>query len=128
MGLTRLAIRRPLTILMFILGIVLMGAIAYTHLRVDRLPPITIPFLGIQVSYPNASAQDVEQLVSQPIENALSGMAGVDSIESNSSEGRSSVQLQFSTGTNIDAAALEAGRRLQGIRRQLPADATDPSI
>ncbi|RLT36518.1 MAG: efflux RND transporter permease subunit, partial [Chloroflexi bacterium] len=55
MGLTSLAIRRPLTVLMVILGIVLMGAISYTHLRVDRLPPIDIPFLGINVSYPQAS-------------------------------------------------------------------------
>ena len=128
MGLTRLAIGRPLTILMVILGVVLMGAISYTHLRVDRLPPIDIPFLGINVSYPQASAQDVEQLVTQPIENAVSGLAGVNSVSSTSSEGRSSVTIQFANGTNIDAAALDVGRRVAAIRRQLPADATDPTI
>ncbi len=128
MGLTRLAIQRPLTVLMGILGIVLMGAVSYTHLRIDRLPPIDVPFLGINVSYPQASATDVEQLVAQPIENALSGMAGVDSISSSSNEGRASVTLQFANGTNVDAAALEVGRRLSAIRRSLPADATDPSI
>ena len=128
MGLTRLSIQRPLTILMVILGIVLMGAISYTHLRVDRLPPIDIPFLGINVSYPQASAQDVEQLVTQPIENAVSGMSGVTSISSTSSEGRATVTIQFANGTNIDAAALDVGRRIAAIRRLLPADATDPSI
>ena len=111
MNLTRLAIERPLTVLMALLGIVLMGAVSYTHLRVDRLPPITIPFLGVNVSYPQASAQDVEQLVTQPIENAVSGMAGVESISSTSSEGRASVTIQFANGTNIDAAALDVGRR-----------------
>ena len=128
MGLTRLAIRRPLTVLMVILGVVLMGAISYTHLRVDRLPPIDIPFLGINVSYPQASAQDVELLVTQPIENTVAGLAGVTSVSSTSSEGRASVTIRFANGTNIDAAALEVGRRVAAIRRQLPTDATDPAI
>jgi HAE1 family hydrophobic/amphiphilic exporter-1 len=113
---------------MALLGIVLMGGVSYTHLRVDRLPPITIPFLGVNVSYPQASAQDVEQLVTQPIENAVSGMPGVESINSTSSEGRASVTIQFANGTNIDAAALDVGRRVAAIRRVLPADATDPTI
>ena len=128
MGLTRLSIQRPLTILMVILGIVLMGAISYTHLRVDRLPPIDIPFLGINVSYPQASAQDLELLVTQPIENAVAGLSGVRSVSSNSSEGRASVTIRFANGTNIDAAALEVGRRVAAVRRQLPTDATDPTI
>ena len=128
MGLTRLAIQRPLTVLMVILGIVLMGGISYTYLRVDRLPPIDIPFLGINVSYPQASAQDVELLVTQPIENTVSGLSGVTSVSSNSSEGRASVTIRFANGTNIDAAALEVGRRVASIRRQLPAEATDPTI
>ncbi len=128
MGLTRLAIQRPLTILMVILGIVLMGAISYTHLRVDRLPPIDIPFLGINVLYPQASAQDVELLVTQPLENAVSGLSGVTSVSSNSNEGRASVTIRFANGTNIDAAALDVGRRVAAVRRQLPADATDPTI
>ena len=128
MGLTRLAIQRPLTVLMAILGVVLMGAVSYTHLRIDRLPPIDVPFLGINVQYPQASATDVEQLIAQPIENALSGMPGIDSITSSSNEGRANITLQFVTGTNVDAAALDVGRRLSAIRRQLPTDATDPSI
>ncbi len=128
MGLTRLAIERPLTVLMVILGVVLMGAISYTHLRVDRLPPIETPFLGINTQYSQASAQDVEQLVTQPIENAVSGLPGVSSVSSTSSEGRSSVSIQFANGTNIDAAALDVGRRLASVRRQLPADVTDPAI
>ena len=93
MGLTRLAIQRPLTILMVILGIVLMGAISYTHLRVDRLPPIDIPFLGINVLYPQASAQDVELLVTQPLENAVSGLSGVTSVSSNSNDRERSARI-----------------------------------
>ncbi len=77
MGLTRLAIHRPLTVLMGLLGFVLMGGVAYTYLKVDRLPPISVPFVSISVNYPQASADDVEQLVTEPIENAVAGMEGV---------------------------------------------------
>ena len=63
MGLTRLAITRPLAILMLILGIVLMGAVSYTRLKIDRLPAITIPFLSVNIGYPGASPEDVESLI-----------------------------------------------------------------
>src|SRR5206468_2466160 len=94
MSLTRLAVVRPLTVLMGLLGLVIMGGVAYTFLKVDRLPPISIPFVSVGVSYPGATAQDVEQLITIPVENAVSGMSGVSSITSTSSEGSSSVNVQ----------------------------------
>ena len=69
MGLTRLAIHRPLTVLMGILALVLMGAVAYTYLHVDRLPPVSIGVVSVSASLPNASAENVERLVTEPIEN-----------------------------------------------------------
>src|SRR5262249_11988061 len=70
MWLTRLAVGRPLTVLMGLLGLVIMGGVAYTFLKIDRLPPISIPFVSVSMSYTGATAQDVEQLISIPIENA----------------------------------------------------------
>ena len=86
MTLTRLAVVRPLTVLMGLLGLVIMGGVAYTFLKIDRLPPITIPFVSVSMAYPGATAQDVEQLITEPVENAVSGMSGVSSITSSSSE------------------------------------------
>ncbi len=126
MLLTRLAVVRPLTVLMGLLGLVIMGAVAYTFLKVDRLPPISIPFVSVSVSYPGATAQDVEQLITQPIENAVAGMAGVASISSTSSEGSSNVNVQLADGTDANTAALEVERRVSAIRNRLPADAGDP--
>ena len=71
MGLTRFALNRPLAMLMFILGVVLMGVVSFTRLPVDRLPNITFPFVSVNVGYPGASSEDVEQQVIQPIEDAL---------------------------------------------------------
>jgi HAE1 family hydrophobic/amphiphilic exporter-1 len=128
MFLTRLSIQRPLTVLMGIIALVIMGLVAHSYLRVDRLPPVNFPFVSVSVSYPQASAQDVEQLVTIPIEDAVSGMEGVSRISSTSSEGSSNVNIQMVEDADANAAALEVGRRLAGIRRRLPTDASDPSV
>ncbi|MDQ3809399.1 MAG: efflux RND transporter permease subunit, partial [Chloroflexota bacterium] len=128
MLLTRLAVVRPLTVLMGLLGLVIMGGVAYTFLKVDRLPPISIPFVSVNVTYTGASAQDIEQLVTQPIENAVAGMSGVASISSTSSEGSSSVNVQLADGTDANTAALEVERRVAQIRNRLPAEAGDPRV
>jgi HAE1 family hydrophobic/amphiphilic exporter-1 len=128
MQLTKLAVSRPLTILMVILGLVIMGGVSYTFLKIDRLPPISIPFVSVNVAYTGATAQDVELLVTEPIENVVAGMPGAVSITSTSSEGNSSVNVQLADGTDASAAALEVERRVAGIRNRLPTDAGDPRV
>src|SRR5499427_10429308 len=128
MFLTRLAVVRPLTVLMGLLGLVIMGAVSYTFLKIDRLPPISIPFVSVNMSYTGATAQDVEQLITEPIENAVSGMSGVYSISSTSSEGVSSVFVQLVDGTDPTQASLEVERRVNAIRNRMPADAGDPRV
>ena len=128
MTLTRLAVVRPLTVLMGLLGLVIMGGVAYTFLKIDRLPPISIPFVSVSMNYTGATAQDVELLITEPIENAVSGMSGVSSITSTSSEGSANVNVQLLDGTDPTQAALEVERRVNAIRRNLPADASDPRV
>src|SRR5438105_8075546 len=128
MTLTRLAVVRPLTVLMGLLGLVIMGGVAYTFLKIDRLPPISIPFVSVSMSYPGATAQDIELLITEPIENAVSGMSGVASITSNSSEGSANVNVQLADGTDATQAALEVERRVNAIRNRLPTDAGDPRV
>src|SRR5215470_6909838 len=128
MFLTRLAVVRPLTMLMGLLGLVIMGAVSYTFLKIDRLPPISIPFVSVSMSYTGATAQDIEQLITEPIENAVSGMSGVYSITSSSREGSANVNVQLVDGTDPTQAALEVERRVNGIRNRLPADASDPRV
>jgi len=128
MTLTRLAVVRPLTVLMGLLGLVIMGGVAYTFLKIDRLPPISIPFVSVSMGYTGATAQDVELLITEPIENAVSGMSGVSSITSTSSEGSANVFVQLLDGTDPTQAALEVERRVNAIRRNMPADASDPRV
>src|SRR3984893_8450040 len=128
MWLTRVALVRPLTVLMGLLGLVIMGGSSYTFLKIDRLPPISIPFVSVSMAYTGATAQDVELLITEPIENTVSGMSGVYSITSTSSEGSAQVNVQLVDGTDATQASLEVERRVNGIRNRLPADASDPRV
>src|SRR5436190_8481593 len=128
MALTRLAIVRPLAILMLILGIVLMGAVSYTRMKVDRFPAISFPAVFVNIPYPGASPSDVEDLVVKPAENAVAGLAGVNTISSTSSEGSGSVNIQFVDDADVNQAAIDVERRIASIRNKLPDDVGDPSI
>lgn len=128
MGLTRLAIRRPLTIIMLILAVVLMGAVAYSRLNVDRLPPISVPFVSVNVSYPGASPEDVEALVVLQVEDALSGVPGARTIRATAREGSGNVFVQLEEGSDIDKAFVEVQRRMAAIAARLPRDAGEPRI
>lgn len=113
---------------MFILGIVLMGALAATRLPVDRLPNINIPFVSVNVNYQGASSEDVEQQVLVPIEDAMSGVPGAATIRSSAREGSGNVNVQFVEGTDLNAALLDVQRRVASIRNQLPKDINDPRV
>lgn len=128
MGLTRLAINRPLAMLMLIMGIVIMGIVAFGLLKVDRMPNITVPFVSINVSYPGASPVDVENRILRVLEQTVSGVSGIDTVESDASQGRGSIRIQFVEGWDADKAAIDIDRRVAAIRARLPADASAPSV
>ncbi|MSQ14709.1 MAG: efflux RND transporter permease subunit [Dehalococcoidia bacterium] len=128
MGLTRIALTRPVAICMFFMALAAMGAVAYTRLPVARFPNISFPSVSISVGYPGAAPEDVEALVTKPIEDAVIGLSGVDTIQSTSSEGSSRVTVRFLEGTDINIASIDIERKVNQVRRRLPADASDPSI
>jgi HAE1 family hydrophobic/amphiphilic exporter-1 len=113
---------------MGILALVLMGAVAYTYLHVDRLPPVTIGVISVSSSLPNASAENVEVLVTEPIENAISGISGVDTVTSTSSQGSSSVIVQLADGYDPNQADIDIQQAMGPVVRRLPANATAPVV
>ena len=128
MGLTRLAISRPIAILMLFGAMIAMGYIAYQRLKVDRFPALSFPFVGVNVSYPGASAEDVEELVVKVLEDAVAGAPNVQSVSSTSSDGSGSVNIQLAEGTDANVAAVDIERRVASARGRLPADINPPSI
>src|SRR3989338_3612413 len=128
MSLPSLSIRRPVTTLMFFVGVVLLGIVAFQNLAVDFLPAIKIPKLTIQTSYPNVSAEEIENTLTQPIEAALGTVTGTKKVSSVSREGLSVVTAEFYWGKNMDFAMLEVGGKLDQLRAALPREASRPTI
>lgn len=127
MNLTKLSINRPLTILMFVLVLVIMGWVAFTQLRVDRMPNISSNFVSVNASYTGASPEDIEALIIQPLERRVAGLPGIASVTSNANSGSGSINISLAEGADADKALLDVDRRLSSARSSLPSDASLPS-
>ena len=128
MNLPDLAIRRPVFITVVFLIVTLLGGISFWQLPVDLMPDVSFPTLSVQTSYSGVGPEEMEELVSIPLERALSSTPGVEEITSTSSEGSSQIRLSFSWGTDLDSASDEIRTRLDRVRGQLPEDASAPTV
>src|SRR5262249_13637083 len=99
MGLTATAIRRPLATAMVFLALILLGEQAYTRMPVDRFPNISFPIVFVQIDWPGASPENIEQAILQPVENAVSGVSGVQRIDSTAQQGSARLTINFFEGT-----------------------------
>tara|TARA_R110002072_G_scaffold142853_1_gene288499 strand:- start:70383 stop:73487 length:3105 start_codon:yes stop_codon:yes gene_type:complete len=128
MALTTQSIKRPIATSMIFLIIITLGMLGFRFLPVDLLPPIELPELSVQVSYPNVGPEDIELLVTEPLENVLAVVPDVEQMTSNSREGNGSVTLRFAQGVNIDVVTNDVREALDRLRRSLPEDADAPRI
>ena len=126
MSIPRTAIHRPVTMFMICGVVILLGAMSLARLPVDLMPDITYPSLTVRVSYPGVGPLEMEELVTRPIEQAVSATSGVERIESTSSEGSSRVSLSFAWGTDLNEAADDVRNRLDRVRGRLPEEADPP--
>jgi HAE1 family hydrophobic/amphiphilic exporter-1 len=115
---------------MFMLSavIVLLGAISLSKLPVDLMPEFTAPTITINTNYANVGPLEIEELITRPIEQSVSAVAGITRVDSTSREGGSNVRLNFAWGTNLDAAADDVRSRLDRVRGRLPEEADPPTI
>src|SRR6186997_21205 len=101
------SIKRPVFATMVILTFMVLGVVSMTRLGVDLFPDVNFPFVNVTVPYPGAAPEEVETLVTKPIEDAVAGINGVKRIESSSSEGFSRVGIEFNLGLNAQGTAAE---------------------
>ena len=128
MNLSRFAVHRPILTLMSILIVIILGIVSLIHLPVDLMPSITYPTLSVNTSYENASPEEIEELITRPIEEAMGAVPGVEEVYSISAEGGSNVRVMFSWGTNLDTASNDVRDRLDRVIRRLPDDAERPYL
>lgn len=126
MSIPRLAIERPVTMFMLSGVIMLLGWLSFTRLPVDLMPDVSFPSLTVRVSYAGVGPLEMEELVTRPLEQAFSAVAGLERLESTSSEGSSRVSLNFAWGTDLNEAADDVRNRLDRIRGRLPEEADPP--
>lgn len=122
MSIAKFAVTRRVTVAMIACAIVVLGFFAFPRLPVDLLPSFSPPVVSVSVSYTNVAPQQMETLITRPIENAVSRVAGIEQINSTSSEGSTNVTAQFYYGTNIDTAAVDVQEQVSRIWSSLPND------
>ena len=128
MSMPRFAIQRPIMMAMICSIVVLLGAISLTRLPVDLLPDIQQPTITVRVNYPGVGPLEMEELITRPLEQALSATAGLEQINSTSQEGNSNLRLNFSWGIDLSEAMNDMRTRIDRVRGRLPEDADPPTI
>ena len=128
MPITETSIKRPIATSMVFLIIITLGVIGFRFLPVDLLPPIEYPQLTVSTDYANVGPAEMEQIITEPVENALAGVPGVERVRSSSSEGSSRVTLEFAQSVDVDVAANDVRAALDRVRDNLPPEADPPRI
>ncbi len=128
MLLSDLSVRRPVLAAVLSMLLVAFGAVAFDLLPLREYPDIDPPVVTIETTYRGASAAVVETRITQPIEERIAGIAGLETISSSSEDGVSLIQLEFTLERGIDDAANDVRDRVGGVMDQLPAEADAPDI
>lgn len=122
MSLTELSVRRPVTTMMVFISLVVIGLIATKLVPLEYFPDITQPGAFIEVPYPNASAEEIEEQIIKPMEEALATISGLEQINSNMGENNGGIQVQFKVGTDINLKVIEIKEKIESVRNQFPDD------
>jgi hydrophobic/amphiphilic exporter-1 (mainly G- bacteria), HAE1 family len=128
MGLTRLAIQRPIVLLMAIAALMVLGWRARMNMPAELDPRVEIPVINVMTVYAGAGPTEVEQRVSRPIEDAVASVSNVTSVDSRSLENVSFVTVKLRLGSDANAAAADVRARIESVRRQLPEDIEPPQV
>jgi HAE1 family hydrophobic/amphiphilic exporter-1 len=128
MKITDFSIRRPMTIAVLVVVILLLGAVSLSRLAIDLYPEMNLPVGAVMTSYPGAGPQEVENQVTRPMESVLGTVSDLDTIQSISSTGESIVIVRFNWGTDMDFASLQMREKVDMIKGMLPDGADDPMV
>ncbi len=121
-------IKRPVFTTMFIFVLVVFGLWSYPRLGVDLYPDVELPMVSVTVRYEGTAPEEMETLVTKPIENRISQVSGIKSITSRIQEGYSQTVLEFEIGTDPRQMASEVREKVASIRRRLPDDIDEPVV
>ncbi len=128
MNFIKIAVKRPVTTTMIILIAVVYGILSFLNLNLDMLPNINVPVAAVMTSYEGAGSEEIENLITKPLEGALGTITGVDEVQSMSSYGNSTIIIVFDEDVDMDVAGLDIRERVDLVKDFLPDDANEPII
>lgn len=128
MDITKISIKRPVAIMMVMFIIVILGFVSITKMEMELTPEVDMPVVMVMTTYEDAGPEEVESLVTEKIESAVSNVENVDSISSTSSEGSSMVMIEFDYGTDLDTAVTNLRDKIGMVEMMLPDDCDSPTI
>ena len=128
MKLSEISVKRPVTILMLVFIIVILGFVSFTRIPLDLYPEMEFPYAVISTTYNGAGPQEIENLITGPIEQSVSTVQNLETLQSVSSEGSSLVILQFKYGVNMDQAALDLREKIDMVKGAFPDGTNSPMV
>ncbi len=128
MKVSKIAINRPVTTVMFMLIVIVVGVISYLRLPLDLFPQMNIPYAVVITSYEGTGPSEIESLVTKPLEQVLGTVSNIKEVSSMSSNEQSVVILEFTDGTDMDFAALDVREKIDLVKPYLPSGAGTPTV
>ena len=128
MKLSNLAVNRPIAVLMAVITVILLGGVSLSKLTLDLFPKMTFPIAVVATNYQGSAPEEVERLITRPLEEALGTVNNVKEISSFSQPGSSMVIVEFNWGTDMDFATLQMREKVDLAKRMLPNEVTTPQV
>ena len=126
--LSKLSVKKPYTVVVGIVLIIVLGVVSFTKMTVDLLPSMNLPYAIVMTTYPGASPEQIEEVVTKPVEQTMATVSNIKNIMSMSSENASTVMLEFEQTANMDSATIEMRESLDQIKGFWPDEVTNPMI
>lgn len=127
-GLSTISIKRPVLAIVMSLVIVLFGVIGFSFLGIREFPSVDPPVITVSTVYVGANADVIESQITEPLEDAINGIAGIRTLTSVSREGRSNITVEFELGVDLEAAANDVRNKVSGALNRLPTDVDPPVV
>ncbi len=127
-SLSRISINRPVLATVLSIILVIFGLIGFNYLGVREFPSVDPPIVTVTTNYPGANADIIESQITEPLEESINGIAGIKSLTSVSSDGRSTIKVEFNLEMDMDNAANDVRDRVSRAIRNLPLDADPPVV
>ncbi|WP_273225528.1 efflux RND transporter permease subunit [Geosporobacter ferrireducens] len=128
MRLSHLAIGRPVTVMMMVIMIIVLGTVSLMGLNLDFFPDIAFPMAVVITNYDGVGPQEIEAIITKPLEQVMGTVDNFKTVSSTSANGQSMLMVEFTQGTNMDYAALQMREKVDMVRGMWPDEVTNPMI